>query len=66
MSLSLWVEGFKLGRRTRVAFDQSTRFALSCASHNLRSCASEVNLGALVFAIISSSLGVRLPFFRCI
>src|SRR6185295_17987498 len=52
----LWVEGFKLGRRTRVAFDQSTRFALSCASQNFRSCASELNLGILVFAIINLPL----------
>src|SRR5216684_1359747 len=52
----LCVEGFRLGSRTRLAFDQSTSSALSCASQNLRSCASDLNRGTLVFAFIGLSL----------
>src|SRR5439155_7200300 len=55
----LCVEGFKLGSRTRFAFDQSTSSALSCASQNLRSCASDLNCGTLVFAFIDLSFLAR-------
>src|SRR5438270_13731646 len=49
----LWVDGLRLGRRTRFALDQSTNSALSRASQNLRSCASDLNRRSLVFAVVS-------------
>src|SRR6266404_2267072 len=49
----LWVDGLRLGSRTRFALDQSTNSALSRASQNLRSCASDLNRGSLVFAVIN-------------
>src|SRR6266481_6271711 len=51
----LCVEGFRFGSRTRLAFDQSISSALSCASQNLRSCASDLNFGTLVFVVIELS-----------
>src|SRR2546423_4718967 len=49
----LWVDGLRLGSRTRFALDQSTNSALSRASQNLRSCASDLNRESLVFAVMS-------------
>src|ERR1700680_5018762 len=49
----LWVDGFKFGRRTRLAFDQSTSVVLSCVSQKARSCASDLNAGTLPLAFIN-------------
>src|ERR1700686_3875306 len=48
----LWVDGFKFGKRTRLAFDQSTSAVLSCVSQKTRSCASDLNAGTLPLAFI--------------
>jgi hypothetical protein len=51
----LWVDGFKFGRRTRLAFDQSTSAVLSCVSQKTRSFASDLNAGTLALAFIDLS-----------
>src|SRR5947208_3412456 len=48
----LWVDGFKFGKRTRFAVDQSTSAVLSCVSQKTRSCASDLNTGTLPLAFI--------------
>jgi hypothetical protein len=48
----LCVDGFKFGRRTLFALDQSTSAVLSCVSQKTRSCASDLNAGTLALAFI--------------
>src|SRR4029079_19703150 len=52
----LWVDGFRFGRRTRFAFDQSTNAVLSCVSQKTRSCASDLNTGTLPLTFIDLTL----------
>src|SRR5262245_13879301 len=46
----LRVDGLRLGKRTRFAFDQSTNDALSWDSKNLRSSASDLKRGLACLA----------------